>query len=337
MHIANPMYDSVFKFLMEDNALAKLLIGTIIQADILSLDFRPQERTSEIEDGSSRCLTVYRMDFAARIRDAQGEERQVLIELQKAKYATDIMRFRRYLGSQYRDPDNTRLVETGHKQSQVVRQGPPLLTIYFLGHRLEHSKAPVIRVRRRIEDLATGEALAEKEPFIESLTHDSYVIQVPQLRGQRRNEIEAMLQLFDPGRESDNRHFLEIDETEIPTAYRGLLRRLQMALAEPKIAEAMEIEDEILEALRENERALAKLRQWAEAADQRAEAADQRAAEEKQRAAAEKQRAEAADQRAAAEKQRAEQAQASMELERQRAAKLAARLRALGMDPEGGI
>ena len=94
MHIANPMYDTVFKYLLEDNALAKLLIGTILQEEILSLDFCPQERTQQIERPGERVLTVYRMDFAARVRNADGIERQVLIELQKAKFATDILRFR---------------------------------------------------------------------------------------------------------------------------------------------------------------------------------------------------------------------------------------------------
>ncbi len=199
MQIANPIYDVVFKYLLEDNESAKLLIGTIIGEDILRLDFRPQERSHKIDAGGERFLTVYRMDFAARIRNAAGEERQVLIELQKAKFPTDIMRFRRYLGSQYSDPDNTRLVTLDQVQDRQVRQGLPLLTIYFLGHRLEHSRAPVIRVRRDIVDLTTGEPLAEKEPFIEGLTHDSYIIQIPELHRERRTEVERMLQIFDQG------------------------------------------------------------------------------------------------------------------------------------------
>ena len=72
MHIANPMYDNVFKYLLEDNALAKLLIGTILQEEILSLEFRPQERTQPIGRPGERVLTVYRLDFAARVRNAAG-------------------------------------------------------------------------------------------------------------------------------------------------------------------------------------------------------------------------------------------------------------------------
>ena len=73
MRIANPIYDVVFKYLMEDKALAKLLLSTILQTEITELVFRPQERITEI---GSRYLTVYRLDFAATVKNAQGEYRR---------------------------------------------------------------------------------------------------------------------------------------------------------------------------------------------------------------------------------------------------------------------
>ncbi|BCU06469.1 hypothetical protein [Allochromatium tepidum] len=313
MLIANPMYDVVFKFLLEDQIAAKLLIGTIIGEEILELEFRPQERSHRVDAGGERFLTVYRMDFAARIRNAQGEERQVLIELQKAKFPTDIMRFRRYLGSQYRDPDNTRLVNLDEAKNRQVRQGLPLLTIYFLGHRLEHSTAPIIRVRRDIVDLTTGEPLTEKEPFIEGLTHDSYIIQIPELHRERRTEVEQMLQIFDQGRVIDDKHVLELDEAEVPPAYRPLIRRLQLAYAEREIAEVMELEDEILDELREHERAQEWLRQQAEQA---------RAQVEQIQAQIEQVRTQA------------EQAQAEAARERERNERLLALLKQAGIEPD---
>ena len=51
-------------------------------------------------------MAVYRLDFAAKIKTDTGDQ-TILIEIQKAKYAADIMRFRRYLGSQYRDKNNS--------------------------------------------------------------------------------------------------------------------------------------------------------------------------------------------------------------------------------------
>ncbi len=70
------------------------------------------------------------------------------------------------------------------------------------------------------------------------------------------------------------------------------------------------------------------------ALEQRAELERQRAEQADQRAELERQRAEQADQRAELERQRAKQADQRAELERQRAERLAAQLRALGIDPE---
>ena len=69
MEIANPIYDVVFKYLMEDNDIARLIISTIIKQKVVSLEFRPQERTVELKPGS---LTVYRLDFSAKIETPQG-------------------------------------------------------------------------------------------------------------------------------------------------------------------------------------------------------------------------------------------------------------------------
>ena len=33
--IANPIYDSVFKFLMEDNRVAKVLLSALLQKDVV--------------------------------------------------------------------------------------------------------------------------------------------------------------------------------------------------------------------------------------------------------------------------------------------------------------
>jgi Uma2 family endonuclease len=72
----------------------------------------------------------------------------------------------------------------------------------------------------------------------------------------------------------------------------------------------------------------------AEAERAQAEAERQRAEEEQRRAEAERARAEEAQRRAEAERARAEEAQRRADAERVRAERLAARLRALGIDPD---
>ena len=71
MRIANPIYDAVFKYLMEDREAAILLLSTLLDEEITELEFHPQERTAEIPR-ATRFLSVYRLDFAAEIRLKQG-------------------------------------------------------------------------------------------------------------------------------------------------------------------------------------------------------------------------------------------------------------------------
>ena len=94
------MYDVVFKYLMEDNAVAMTFLSALTGMDIVSLLPLPQELTLDAEV-YSRKLSVYRLDFSARIRDADGEEKIVIVEIQQEKLYGQLMRFRKYLGKQY--------------------------------------------------------------------------------------------------------------------------------------------------------------------------------------------------------------------------------------------
>jgi hypothetical protein len=256
MKIANPIYDVVFKYLMDDNKIAKLVISKIIGEDIESLDFQPKENIAEIERPATdnakpkASFTVYRLDFAAKITLADGGFKQVLIEIQKAKFPTDIMRFRKYLGQQYYSDKNTTIKNINGKDRKSAF---PIVSIYFLGHHLEFETAPIIKVNRKYIDLATGEQLKNKEEFIESLSHDSYVIQIPELKGKRRNELERILSIFDQSqKESD--HILNINETDFPEEYRDIIRKLQRAISDEDIQNTMDVEDEIIAELEDKER-----------------------------------------------------------------------------------
>jgi len=175
MYIANPIYDVVFKYLMEDSKIAKLLIGSIIGEKIIELDFFPQEYTSATKDSS---LTVYHVDFIAKIKVGK-KIKCVLIEIQKAKFETDIMRFRKYLGAQYANKENR--YKAGFKKNGQSKKKPlPIISIYFLGYPLVEIKAPIIEVKRHYYDVVNHhKEIKQKAEFIESLTHDSFVIQIP--------------------------------------------------------------------------------------------------------------------------------------------------------------
>ncbi len=257
MEIANPIYDTVFKYLMEDNAIARLMISTIIKQNVVSLDFRPNECTFESEAGS---ITVYRLDFSAAIETPQGPK-IVIIEIQKAKYPTDIMRFRKYLGEKYKNKENVhKIKEIRKKQGKLVEvektRPTPIMSIYFLGYSLEHFRVPVIRVQRNCYDDATDEKLEGREEFIECLTHDSYIIQVPFLVEPHKTEVEKMLGVFNQKKMTSDHHILSVKEEDFPEKYRPIIRRLQRASAEQSVRDKMDVEDEVIDELRSMSRVI---------------------------------------------------------------------------------
>ena len=247
IQIANPIYDVVFKYMMNDEKVAKLLLSAIIGREVVALEFRPTEHHFPVGE----LLAVLRMDFSARILDEHGREELIILELQKAKLATDIMRFRRYLGEQYSNKEN---VVREPKPDYPYRKALPILSIYFLGHTLDHVKAPVVRVNRVYSDAATGEQINEREEFIESLTHDSIIIQIPYLKGRRRTELEQLLTVFDQSGTTDDPHLLNVSEEALPDRYRPMLRRLQKAIADPVVRQTMEAEDDLIEEFKDYQR-----------------------------------------------------------------------------------
>ena len=65
MQIANPIYDVVFKYLLEDKKVAKLLLSAILEKEVIDIEFLPQEYTTNLEEKS---ITIYRLDFKAKIK-----------------------------------------------------------------------------------------------------------------------------------------------------------------------------------------------------------------------------------------------------------------------------
>jgi len=70
MEIANPIYDAVFKFLLEDKKAATLIIGAITGFDITDVELRPTEVA--LDDRGERQWTVYRLDLLAHVRTSDG-------------------------------------------------------------------------------------------------------------------------------------------------------------------------------------------------------------------------------------------------------------------------
>ncbi len=246
VQIANPIYDVVFKFLLDDNRIAKKFLSLLTGKKIVTLNYKPTElRNTLNKDGT---FTVLHIDFSAVVVLEDGTQEHIIIELQKALYFADIQRFRRYLGSEYANPDNT-YTRDGKKRAM------PIYTIYFLGSPLQKTTAPIITATTVVKDAFTGEVIKDHEEFIHALTHEGLFIQIPYLKDKRRNELERVLSVFDSTKGKN--HFLDIDEHMYPEEYGDIIRRLQQACSEKTIRDTMICEDEILAELADLERTIA--------------------------------------------------------------------------------
>jgi hypothetical protein len=284
MQIANPIYDVVFKYLLDDEKVARLLLSSLLGKEVLELHFRPTEVQHEVPRPDATQLLVMRMDFAATVRLEDGEQKLVLIEIQKARSAWDIQRFRRYLGSSYASPENIYLDPAGKKLAL------PILTIYFLGEGLNRVDAPVVKINRHYQDVVTGEEIRITDPFVEALTHDALVVQINRLKNRRRSELEQLLEVFDQGLASrTDPHLLDILEENFPEHHREVLRRLMRAGAERDLRGRMDIEDDVLTAFQDKARESSDLRLAMAAKDQTIED-QERVIEDKDRALDEKER-----------------------------------------------
>lgn len=242
IRIANPIYDSVFKYLVEDRRIAKTLISALLKKEVVDVRMNPHEYTNGVRDR----ISMFRIDFSADVREADGSVHLVLIELQKTWLETETLRFRQYLGAQYANPENV-MKDDRHGY------GIPMIAVYLLGHKLGDIEEPIVYASHKVYDY-DGNELTQGVPdaFVESLVHDSIIVQIPRLHGQVNNRLEKVLSVFDQTQQDDlNRQMLCLDAE----TYEGdkdmmyILHRLSMAAADSQLRQDMNVEDEFFSAI----------------------------------------------------------------------------------------
>jgi len=262
MQIANPIYDSVFKYIMNDSQVAKILLSSIIGEKIVELDFQPKDsfynKKNKKKQEKAVELGFYYLDFNAKIETETGEYKTVIIELQKEKRPTDIVRFRQYLGAMYQSAENT------YEKDRIKSR--QIYCIYFLNYDVSLSNYPVIKVGRKVINQITGEEIFEKIEFIESLNQLSWIVQVKHIKELKQSklkdnniiELANVLNLFDQDNKAGSDHVLEIDEDLYSDKYRLLIRKLQEASVSPEVKQEMQKEDNYLTDMAINLKTIAK-------------------------------------------------------------------------------
>ena len=275
--VANPIYDSVFKYLMEDNRVAKTVLSALLKKEVVEVEMRKHEYTNGTRDK----ISMFRIDFGAKVRQEDGSLKLVLIELQKTWLETETLRFRQYLGTQYANPDNIL------KEDNPNGYGIPMITVYLLGHRVGDIEEPVLYVRHKSYDYDGKEVTkGMPDPFVESLVHDSIIVQIPLLHGRVNNRLVEVLSVFDQtNKDGKNRQVLKIDDSvyDGDTEMQHILHRLLAAASDSKLRQDMNVEDEYFSAIETRDTAIMKRDQ--RIAEQDAQLEEQSAQLEEQRAA----------------------------------------------------
>lgn len=233
MIIANPIYDVIFKMLMENERIAKFFIGTILNVKIERIDMRSQEFTHQ---GKFQDIKILRLDFVATIQTAQGSKK-VLIEVQKSHKTTDLTRFRKYLGQQY-------------AQTEVL----PIVSIYVLGFNLPNVESACVKIERSYFDCIGSKVLNARHSFVEGLTHDSYFIQTRRIIGRPKTVLDKLLSIFEQNNfvESDTEtrktYNYEVDNEDLSL----IIGTLRQAGESAEVQEALQNEAEAWRTIEEH-------------------------------------------------------------------------------------
>lgn len=250
IHIANPIYDSVFKYLMEDERIAKIILSALLKQDVVNVEIRRNEYTNGTRDK----VSMFRIDFGAQIRSEDGSLHLILIELQKTWLETETLRFRQYLGAHYANPEN--ILQENNPDGFAI----PMVTVYLLGHRVGRIEEPVLYIKHKAYSYQGEEvSMGMPDPFVESLVHDCIIVQIPLLHGQINNKLDKVLSVFDQHlKEGLNRQVLTLDEDRYSDdkdmVY--LLRRLLAAASDTKLRHDMNVEDEFFSAIENRDTAI---------------------------------------------------------------------------------
>ncbi len=237
--LANPTYDEVFKYLMADERVCRAIIGSLLGKKIRKIKQRKNDVLSVVHSD----LRLMRLDFNAEVENEDGSLVEVCIELQRAHEADEVMRFRKYLASQYSDDQN------------VDPEGRPLhiVTIYILGHNISNNcKDAVIRVNHVMCN-HDGVSITPKESieFINALTNDMIVVQIPRIVTRKDTLLDKILNVFKQAPRHVNAKTFDFkeDPDENDADMVNIIRVLERAAGDAQLIKRMDMEDEIVRIL----------------------------------------------------------------------------------------
>jgi hypothetical protein len=135
-----------------------------------------------------------------------------------------------------------------------------MVTVYMLGHRVGDIEEPVLYVNHKSYNYDGVEVTKGiPDPFVDSLVHDSIIVQIPLLRGTINNRLDKVLSVFDQShKDKYNQQVLNFDDNafEDDVEMRHILHRLLAAASDAKLRQDMNVEDEYFSAIEDRDTAI---------------------------------------------------------------------------------
>jgi len=313
MLILNPLYDWAFKYLLDNNELARKFVSAILCRNVTHLETRNIELPL-LKEGNP---FYTRFDFKA-IVEADGRTEEVLIELQKYRSPDPVGRFRTYLGESYMREESYTEADGTRKRASL-----PLIAVYILGYSPAEFRVPHVVARPVLYDGIDGTVLEMESRTVGLLTHTShFLLAVPPAgyvwRGSRQ---EAVLRLFRQKLDSEESNTIyELEEDPQDEVARELAAYLNLGTRQEDIVRRLKAEEEYYASVVELEAALEE--------SKRREEEERRQREESERREAEASRREAEERRQREESERREADS------RRRMVEVARMLKGMGVSPE---
>ena len=258
MLIANPIYDAAFKYLMEDPEVSKGFLSTLLTLDIVEVEFKPTELTFEkmldemknLSDEQKKSLkekiSVIRYDFKVVSKEANGEFRTILIEIQKSHVMRKFDRFRDYISESYKRKETVKI------NNILTEAHLEIICVYFLNTTFKDTPIPIIKTENTFIDAETNKPLLHppSNKFMKLLLHRAYFIQIPLLKGDKKTKIKKLLDIFEQENKFDD--FTINYDYEIESELKKkMIERLQYVLMDEKSRKIMKTEKEIDEMIEE--------------------------------------------------------------------------------------
>jgi len=268
--IPNPIYDVVFRYLMEDTDSAMIVISTLINEKIKKLHLEPTTHSEkkenlfgiELQDPQTKeDVYLFHLDFTAVIELPDGSDELIMIELQKASEPEDIFRIKRYISKNFQRKQHKEITDPKTHAIETINKPIRLIPIFILNFRIENEiNDLLIKTNRLKTGVFKNKNLQKHNEFIDNLSYDIWVVQLPNLQNvveddykddEYKQKLYSLLKLFDQkSKVIDNEHRLRIIRKFFPGFLDRVIKRIHAAsFNNPDLEEQMYAEDEYLKTL----------------------------------------------------------------------------------------